>query len=85
MKAEKRVRYGEKERVRLLNMLEEAKVAEQDPIVRLRRVFKTTEKKEDETGWLIFGLFFNNLHLSLLPSFRRNHIALCEICETMRC
>jgi hypothetical protein len=50
MKAEKRVRYGEKERVRLLNMLEEAKVAEQEPIVRLRRVFKTTEKKEEETA-----------------------------------
>ena len=54
MKAEKRVRYGEKERVRLLNMLDEAKVAEQEPIVRLRRVFKTTEKKEDETGWILF-------------------------------
>ncbi len=51
MKAAKRVRYGEKERARLIKMLDDAKVAEQEPIVRLTKTFKTSEKK-DETGEL---------------------------------
>jgi hypothetical protein len=53
MRAEKRVRYGEKEKVRLLNMLDAAKAAEENPIVRVTRVIRTREPVNEE------GKFFS--------------------------
>lgn len=48
MRAEKRVRYGEKEKIRLLNMLDAAKAAEENPIVRVTRVIRTREPEKEE-------------------------------------
>ncbi len=55
MRAEKRVRYGEKEKIRLLNMLDAAKAAEENPIVRVTRVIRTRvpEKEEGEDFQII--------------------------------
>ena len=50
MKAAKRVKYGERERATLVKMLDDAKVAE--PLVRLRKTFKTSEPKDEGGHYL---------------------------------
>ena len=64
MRAEKRVKYGAKERVRLLNMLDDAKAAEAEPIVRLKRKIRT---KEDPTGE---GILINFSHKCVSRTFQ---------------
>ena len=64
MRAEKRVKYGAKERVRLLNMLDDAKAAEAEPIVRLKRKIRT---KEDPTGE---GILIKFSHLCVSRTFQ---------------
>ena len=58
MRAEKRVRYGEKEKVRLLNMLDEAKAAKENPIVRVTRIIRTREPEKEEGEVLKFPFFY---------------------------
>lgn len=55
MKAAKRVKYGERERATLVKMLDDAKVAE--PLVRLRKTFKTSEPKDEGGHYLLQNNF----------------------------